>query len=103
MSDITRNDVGLVCGYGNIKGARICQKIDGKYQVKESYNVWIEMLIVCYSKALHNVMPECKECTVSEEWLSYKNFERWYDLNHVDGYKLDIESIYSKESCKFVK
>lgn len=92
----------LVCGVGiNDYEGRI--KVDGKHI--KSYEVWRDMLKRCYV----NKNSTYKDCTVCEEWLSFKNFKLWYDNQYKeDGWQLDKDilvhnnKVYSPDTCRFV-
>ena len=87
----------LYSGVGD-KG-NILTKEDGKALL--SYTTWCNMLRRCYSgkQASYSV------CTVSDEWLFYPNFKRWFDENYKEGLELDKDlslvgnTSYSGELC----
>lgn len=95
----------LVHSYGiNDLNERI--KIDGKHL--ESYKVWIGMLQRCYSVKCQERHQSYIGCSVSDEWIYFSNFKRWFDENYIEGYALDKDilvpgnKIYSKYTCTFV-
>lgn len=53
--------------------------------VKDSYKKWRAMIDRCYSGRYEAY----KDCYVCEEWLTYENFDNWYNNN---VYKLDSNS-----------
>lgn len=80
----------------------------------KSYQRWHWMMNRCYSKAIHELQPEYKGCTVCDEWLNYSNFKIWYD-EHVlpwellgEDFELDKDilikgnKVYSPETVCFV-
>lgn len=74
----------------------------------ECYIKWHSMLRRCYSKVYHSRFPAYKKCTVCEDWLTYSNFNKWYNEHYVDGYALDKDILYeenteySPSKCCFV-
>ena len=46
---------------------------------EEAYRRWHWMMNRCYSKAVHELQPEYKECTVCKEWWNYSNYKLWYN------------------------
>lgn len=79
-----------------------------KEGIMPSYRKWCGMLERCYSDKWHALKPTYKDCFVSEEWLYFSNFKKWFDENNVDGYVLDKDILtknnkeYSKETCVFI-
>ena len=110
MEYLTFKENGLVCGHGNSKGESTRDLINGKLVMKKSYQTWTSMLERCYSEKFHKRKPNYIGCRVSDDWLSYVSFKKWFDLNHIEGYRLDKDilsgsstgKLYSKETCKFV-
>ena len=47
-------------------------------------------------------------CKVCDEWLTYSNFEKWFNKNYKEGQQLDKDilfegnKLYSPETCCFV-
>lgn len=81
---------------------------------EKSYDRWHWMMNRCYSKAVHELYPEYKECTVCEEWINYSNYKLWYH-EHIApwellGEKVDMDkdilikgnTVYSPETVCFV-
>lgn len=91
---------------------------EGKYKAKENgkltkcYITWINMLMRCYNKKYYEKNLTYINCKVSEEWLDYQNFSKWYEENYyeIKGQKMDLDKdilykgnkIYSPENCIFV-
>ena len=81
-------------------------------EVLDSYTCWKRMLSRCYSAKVQEKYPTYKGCYVSEDWLYYPNFKKWYEENY---YKIDNKTshldkdilvkgnkVYSPNSCMFV-
>ena len=79
---------------------------------KDSYNTWRGMLERCYGEKYQKKFPTYIDCSVCDEWKSYENFERWYNLNYyeVENEKMQLDKdilfkgnkIYSPNTCVFV-
>lgn len=75
---------------------------------KAAYNVWIGMLLRCYSKSYQKKEPSYIGKFVCDEWKNLENFLTWFNENYVDGFELDKDilkknnSIYSPSTCCFV-
>lgn len=75
---------------------------------KAAYNVWIGMLLRCYSKSYQKKEPSYIGKSVCDEWKNFENFLTWFNENYVDGFELDKDilkknnSIYSPSTCCFV-
>ena len=73
-----------------------------------AYNSWREMIKRCYDAKSLRRRSSYIDCYVCEEWLSYKNFLRWFEDNYVDGWELDKDildfgnRIYAPNKCCFV-
>ena len=73
-----------------------------------SYSVWHSMLRRCYSSVYHANKPTYVGTIVSDEWLLFSNFNKWFVLNNVEGWQLDKDllfnnsKIYSEETCIFL-
>lgn len=76
--------------------------------IDPAYRKWCGMLERCYSAKWHEKKPTYKDCSVSDEWLFFSNFKKWFDENNIKGYVLDKDilqknnKVYSKETCVFV-
>ena len=85
---------------------------DENGEIIKSYLVWKNMLARCYSEKYHEKRPTYKDCEVSEEWLNYSNFKKWFNNNYyeVDGENMQLDKdilvkgnkIYSTDTCVFV-
>lgn len=95
----------LVQGVG-ISDSPHLVKVNGK--VLKSYRVWSSMLLRCYSVSYQKKRPTYIGCSVTKEWHSFKNFEKWFLENYTEGYALDKDilfpgnKIYGPETCVFV-
>lgn len=83
-------------------------KVDGKNIMCPFFSVWRSMLIRCYSGTYHKRQPTYKDCTVSDDWLSFMSFRSWMEKQDWVKKHLDKDilvsgnKIYSKETCIFV-
>lgn len=74
---------------------------------RKALNRWYAMLNRCYVKT-HRFSDTYKDCSVCDEWLTFSNFKRWFDENHIEGYHLDKDilvkgnKVYSPTTCCFV-
>jgi hypothetical protein len=79
----------------------------------KAYSVWRFILKRCYKN--NNIDLRAKSylnCTVSDEWLTFKNFCAWYEANYypIGNEKMCVDKdiliknnkIYSKETCLIV-
>jgi len=97
-----------VCGTGfNDSEFKIQVIISGKKIDYLPYQCWSHMLSRVYNPKDSN-HHRYFDCTVSDEWLLFSNFEKFFIENYQPDYELDkdllIEGnrIYSKETCVFV-
>ncbi|CAM0058702.1 HNH endonuclease [Vibrio phage K406] len=73
-----------------------------------AYHCWKHMLVRCYSENYHSTRETCSDCSVTDSWHNFCNFEKWYNENVVEGYHLDKDLIvqgnrvYSPETCCFI-
>jgi hypothetical protein len=90
---------------------------EGKYKTRKNgkhtkcYQTWTDMLKRCYDEKYHEKHPTYKNCKVSEEWLCFQNFAKWYYDNYyeVKGERMHLDKdilikrnkIYSPETCVF--
>lgn len=90
-----------VFGHG-IKGDACTVGINGKRL--KSYNVWKRMLERCYSPRVHARFPDYAVMSVCEEWLDFGTFRDWFDMNHREGFQIEIpkDKVYAPETCTFV-
>lgn len=94
----------LVHGVGR-KGDAVA-KVNGKHT--KAYTTWNHMLERCYCQKYLSRNPTYIGCTVSDEWLFFPTFEKWFDENYVAGFQLDKDllivgnKVYGPETCSFV-
>lgn len=90
-------------GYGDYKTSINSIKTD-------CYNVWVNMLLRCYSKKFQEKHPSYKIANVSAEWHNFQNFAKWFhkESNYEAGFELDKDLLvsgnkeYNKEKCIFI-
>lgn len=97
-----------VYGIG-IKGLE--SAVDENGEQLSSYDCWCEMLRRCYSIKYQEKYPTYKGCYVSEGWLYYPNFKKWYEENYYEienkTSQLDKDvlikgnKVYSPDTCVF--
>ena len=68
--------------------------VDGKQKQKRVwlcpyYQAWTSMLERCYSAKWHERNPTYKNCTVSDEWLTFSNFKAWMEKQDFEGKQFD--------------
>ena len=78
----------------------------------DSYYRWRDMIRRCYSEESIRKNPSYKICSVSDEWLCFENFDKWYKENYytVDDEVMALDKdilkhnnkIYSADTCIFV-
>ena len=72
-----------------------------------SYSVWIGMLGRCYRKGKYE-REAYSGCTVCDEWLTFSEFNKFYEKYHVEGYELDKDllvpgnKVYMPSRCVFI-
>jgi hypothetical protein len=84
----------------------------GKYSGKthkSAFNTWMHMVERCYdSSCKYYPLYGGKGVRVSNEWVDFQVFAKWFDENKVDGWHMDkdfinpFSKIYSKETCVFI-
>lgn len=99
-----------ICGVGVVGLENIYPNIDLEY--KKSYDKWRGMITRCYNEKSLAKAPTYRDCTVSEEWLFYPNFKKWYDENYyeINNERMAIDKdilhkgnkIYSSDNCTIV-
>lgn len=91
----------LVHGVGNMD-----MKLTSEF--KGAYETWRHMLRRSYANEYKDRKPSYENCTVSEEWLTFSNFLKFYQSYYRPGFQLDKDilvrdnKIYSKDTCCFV-
>lgn len=87
--------------------------VDGKQKQKlvwicPYYRTWKSMLERCYSEKYQNKNPTYKDCSVSEEWLTFSVFKCWMEKQDWEGLQLDKDllfsgnKVYRPETCVFL-
>lgn len=95
----------LVCGVG-VNDSNTPVYIEGR--PIPSYNCWKAMLNRCYGKKYQLRKPTYRGCVVHQEWLSFQNFQKYYEDNYKIGFQLDKDilipnnKVYCKEYCRFI-
>lgn len=99
----------LIYGVGvNDVDRPVYTKLDGEKVVCPFYDRWRGMLRRCYDPRLHLKHPTYAECSVTEEWLLFSNFEEWMLGQDWEGSQLDKDlleagnKLYSPDFCVFV-
>lgn len=88
------------CGINDIYNATIHKN--------KPYYIWRCVLRRCYDVDTLKKHPTYLGCKVSNEWLNFSSFLRWFDEHYVEGYHLDKDilvkgnKVYSPETCCFV-
>lgn len=96
----------LVFGVGKSYSEIYKIRSDGKKTPQ--YAAWENMLMRCYyEKTSRYSAYGGKGVKVSEDWLIYENFAKWFDDNYIEGYHLDKDllgdgSLYSKDNCCYI-
>lgn len=76
-------------------------------KIIHSYSVWIGMLGRCYRKGKYE-REAYSGCTVCDEWLTFSEFNKFYEKYHVEGYELDKDllvpgnKVYMPSRCVFI-
>lgn len=94
-----------VCGVGYVGVGRHITSVKGVRT--HTYMAWYNMMTRCYSKKLHERLPQYEFCEVSEEWQNFQNFAEWYESHEFSGlgYHVDKDllkdgnTVYSAENC----
>ena len=69
---------------------------------------WENLLLRCYGESEQKRHPTYAGCSVCEDWMTFSNFEKWFNENYRDGYELEKDIIikgnklYSPETACFV-
>lgn len=93
----------------NLYGIAIVDTIDANSpENRKAYRTWTDMLSRCYNPTMLNRFPTYNDVSVSEEWHTFSNFNKWFNENFIEGYDLDKDllvkgnKIYSAETCCFI-
>lgn len=97
-----------VWGVGYLGNAKASYKnLEGKTCLKTSYNTWAHMIRRCYGFAGDKVNTY-DDCSVSDDWLCFEIYERWFDKYYKEGYQVDKDlkylgnRVYSENTCTFI-
>lgn len=114
FKELKANDRSIACrklvyGHGVCDVSyRIQIKTDGRLVTCPYYIKWSSMLQRCYSSKYHEKKPTYMDCSVCDEWLSFRNFKRWMETQDWEGKQLDKDialkgsTVYSPDTCIFV-
>lgn len=75
---------------------------------KGAYETWRHMLRRSYAAEYKNRKASYEKCLVSDEWLTFSEFLKFYQQHNKLGFQLDKDilvegnKLYSKETCCFV-
>lgn len=75
---------------------------------KKAYDTWQSMIRRCYSVSGHKKQPSYIGCSVTQDWLNFQNFAKWFYENYESGLHLDKDILeqgnktYSPEKCLFI-
>lgn len=95
-----------VFGVGYIGEGEYRARVKGKKT--KAYRLWSSMLTRCYYKKLHKENPTYKDCYVSDEWLNFQVFAKWFEKSHKENWELDKDlliknnKVYSQDTCIFI-
>lgn len=92
----------------NSRGKYKTAGLDGKRA--RAYGTWKNMLRRAYCPKAHAKWPAYVGCSVTDEWLEYQNFAKWFENHEYSnrGYHLDKDlltpgnKIYAPDRCAFV-
>lgn len=75
---------------------------------KRAYSHWINMIQRVYSSGYRERYPTYIGTSVCDEWLTFKNFVQWFNINYITNWVLDKDikvvgnKVYSPDTCMFV-
>ena len=99
----------VVSGVGINDATYLVQpRINGELCICPYYSIWRAMLTRCYCEKALKKRPTYKDCTVTEEWLTFSNFRKWMETQDWEGNNLDKNAVsinakvYSPDTCSFV-
>lgn len=88
---------------------------DGKYSKekdKECYTCWHNILVRCYDQKYKEKYPTYKDVYITDEWLNFQNFAKWYydNIYYIQDERMEIDKdilfknnkVYSPDKCIFV-
>lgn len=79
----------------------------------QSYTAWVNILNRCFNKERQKKQPTYTTCTISEDWLNYQNFAKWFSeqkerIAFDDSLQVDKDLLsvgnkhYSDKTCVLV-
>jgi hypothetical protein len=83
-------------------------KVEGKSIKHPAYSQWADILKRCYCKKFIVKFPTYVGCNISDEWLLFSNYLKWWKEHYVNDYEIDKDilfegnKLYSKETCIFI-
>lgn len=89
-----RTRIGVYDGFS--KSGGVCKR------------VWENILLRCYRESEQERHPTYRGCSICDEWMTFSNFEKWFNSNYKEGYELEKDiikkgnKIYSPQFCCFV-
>lgn len=107
----------LDCNEPNVLGVGYLgekQSMKSTPSERKAYEAWHHIMARCYDEKVQQKYPMYKDCSVSKEWFSFKNFKEWYVKQPQLLYKEDItgnrwsidkdilvrgNKVYSAETC----
>lgn len=74
----------------------------------QAYKIWKHVLTRCYDLNFKKKHPTYRDCILCEDWLTFSNFKKWFDVHYVNGWHIDKDilvkgnKVYSPHTCCFV-
>ncbi|HIC5947481.1 TPA: hypothetical protein ACW46Q_000444 [Salmonella enterica subsp. enterica serovar Nagoya] len=99
----------LTCGVG-VNDCKFPLKsvVDGVLCTHRSYNTWKNILFRCFDPHTQSKFPTYIGCHVSDEWLYFSNFHKWWRANFREGWVVDKDllfpgnKVYSPDRCLYI-
>lgn len=82
--------------------------LNGKSLKHPAYAQWCGILRRCFSESHNKQWNTYKDCTISEDWLYFSNYLKWWKKFYKEGYEVDKDILiegnkhYSEETCVMV-
>ena len=99
----------LICGVGIVDVRKT--RHSGDYIFDKAKTLWLGVLSRCYMENLPSY-KYYKDCTVSDEWLTFSNFLQWYrdkgesrcvwDLQLDKDLKVYGNKVYGPDTCMLI-
>lgn len=98
----------LILGVATNSKGQYRAAIDGKDT--KVYRTWRNMLQRAYCPKYQIKNPAYIGCSVTEEWLEYQEFAKWYESHEYSSYEYELDKdllipnnkIYAPDRCVFV-